>query len=66
MFDRAHYLDPSLLTNNATAGNAFQSYLQHDPKLIEYSYPIFRSVIDELKTEIDRLKIWRERVGKYA
>ena len=46
-----HYLDPSLLTNNATAGNAFQSYLQHDPKLIEYSYPIFRSVIDELKTE---------------
>ena len=46
-----HYLDPSLLTNNAAAGDAFQNYIAADPKLIEYSDPIFRKVIADLKTE---------------
>lgn len=46
-----HYMDPSLLTNNASAGDAFQNYLAADPKLIEYSDPIFRKVIADLKTE---------------
>ena len=46
-----HYMDPSLLTNNAAAGDAFQNYIAADPKLIEYSDPIFRKVIADLKTE---------------
>src|SRR3979411_335557 len=37
-----HYMDPSLLANNAAAGDAFQNYIAADPKLIEYSDPIFR------------------------
>ena len=46
-----HYMDPSLLKNNASAGAAFQSYLDADPKLIEFSDPIFRTVISQLKSE---------------
>src|SRR5450432_2275311 len=46
-----HYMDPSLLVNNADAGIAFQTYLQYDPKLVEYSDPIFRAVIAQLITE---------------
>jgi len=46
-----HYMDPSLLTNNAAAGDAFQNYIAADPKLIEYSDPIFRKVMADLKTE---------------
>lgn len=46
-----HYMDPSLLSNNAPAGDAFQNYVAADPKLIEYSDPIFRKVIADLKTE---------------
>ena len=44
-----HYMDPSLLKNNAAGGAAFQAYLDADPKLIEFSDPIFRTVIDQLK-----------------
>jgi hypothetical protein len=46
-----HYLDPSLLKNNASTGAAFQAYLDADPKLIEFSDPIFRAVISQLKSE---------------
>ncbi|HEX3079831.1 MAG TPA: metallophosphoesterase [Puia sp.] len=46
-----HYMDPSLLKNNASAGAAFQAYLDADPKLIEFSDPIFRTVISQLKSE---------------
>jgi len=46
-----HYMDPSLLKNNAAAGAAFQAYLDQDPKLIEYSDPIFRQCISQIKSE---------------
>lgn len=46
-----HYLDPSLMQNNAANGIAFQSYLAADPKLIEFSGPIFKEVISELLNE---------------
>jgi 3',5'-cyclic AMP phosphodiesterase CpdA len=46
-----HYMDPSLLKNNASAGQAFQDYLNADPKLIEFSDPIFRTVMEKLKSE---------------
>jgi 3',5'-cyclic AMP phosphodiesterase CpdA len=46
-----HYMDPSLLKNNAAAGAAFQAYLDQDPKLIEFSDPIFRQCISQLKAE---------------
>jgi predicted phosphodiesterase len=46
-----HYMDPSLLKNNASAGAAFQAYLDADPKLIEFSDPIFRTVIKQLISE---------------
>jgi predicted phosphodiesterase len=44
-----HYMDPSLVKNNAAGGAAFQAYLDADPKLIEFSDPIFRTVIGQLK-----------------
>jgi len=37
-----HYLDPSLMKNGAANGVAFQTYLNYDPKLLEFSDPIFR------------------------
>ncbi|HEY4936579.1 MAG TPA: metallophosphoesterase [Puia sp.] len=46
-----HYMDPSLLKNNASAGAAFNAYLDADPKLIEFSDPIFRKVVSQLKSE---------------
>ncbi len=46
-----HYMDPSLLKNNASTGAAFQAYLDADPKLIEFSDPIFKTVIAQLKSE---------------
>lgn len=46
-----HYMHPSLLINNGAAGAAFQNYLNEDPKLIQYSDPIWRQVMAELKTE---------------
>jgi len=46
-----HYMDPSLLKNNANTGAAFQAYLDADPKLIEFSDPIFRTVMAQLKSE---------------
>ena len=46
-----HYLDPSLMQNNAAAGAAFQAYLAQDPKLIEYSDPIFRNILSKLSRE---------------
>jgi len=46
-----HYMHPSLLGADGAAGLAFQNYLNQDPKLVEYSDPIFRKVMEELKTE---------------
>ena len=43
-----HYMDASLLKNNAVAGAAFQAYLDQDPKLIQYSDPIFRQCISQV------------------
>jgi hypothetical protein len=43
-----HYMDPSLLKNNANNGVAFNAYLDADPKLIEFSDPIFRNAITQL------------------
>jgi predicted MPP superfamily phosphohydrolase len=46
-----HYMSPSLLKNGAANGAAFQAYLAADPKLLEYSDPIFRKVISQLKRD---------------
>lgn len=46
-----HYMDPSLLKNNANTGAAFNAYLDADPKLIEFSDPIFRNAISQIKAE---------------
>ena len=46
-----HYMHPSLLINNGAAGTAFQNYVNQDPKLVEYSDPIFRNVLTDLKAE---------------
>ncbi len=46
-----HYMDPSLLINNGAAGTAFQNYLDQDPKLVQYSDPIFRNVLVDIKSE---------------
>ncbi|MEO5892531.1 MAG: metallophosphoesterase [Ferruginibacter sp.] len=46
-----HYMDPSLLINNGAAGTAFQNYLDQDPKLVQYSDPIFRRVLAQIKAE---------------
>jgi 3',5'-cyclic AMP phosphodiesterase CpdA len=43
-----HYMDGSLLKNNAATGLAFQNYLAADPKLLEYSDPIFRQCISQV------------------
>src|SRR5258705_5145774 len=44
-----HYMDPSLLINNGASGTAFQNYVDQDPKLVQYSDPIFRKVMAEIK-----------------
>lgn len=46
-----HYMDPSLIANNGAAGAAFQNYVNDDPKLLEYSAPIFVAVLAQLKSE---------------
>ncbi|MEP7141507.1 MAG: metallophosphoesterase [Ferruginibacter sp.] len=46
-----HYMHPSLLGANGASGLAFQNYLNQDPKMVEYSDPIFRKVLAELRTE---------------
>ncbi len=43
-----HYMDASLLKNNAAAGAAFQGYLDQDPKLIEFSDAIFRQCMRQV------------------
>ena len=43
-----HYMDRSLLRNHAESGAAFQAYLDQDPKLIQYSDPIFRQCMKQL------------------
>src|SRR5450432_105340 len=43
-----HYMAAALLKNNAASGAAFQSYLDQDPKLIEFSDPIFRQCIAQV------------------
>lgn len=46
-----HYMHPSLLINNGAAGTAFQNYVNQDPKLVQFSDPIFRNVLADLKSE---------------
>jgi len=46
-----HYMDASLLKHNAASGAAFQAYLAADPKLLEYSDPIFRKCISLIIAE---------------
>ena len=43
-----HYMDPSLLMNGAENGLAFQTYLAYDPKLIQFSDPIFRTTLSKI------------------
>jgi predicted MPP superfamily phosphohydrolase len=43
-----HYLDATLLKNGAAEGAAFQTYLNSDPKLIEFSGPILEKAISEI------------------
>lgn len=46
-----HYMAPSLLMNGAENGLAFQTYLAYDPKLIQFSDPIFRTAISKIQRE---------------
>jgi 3',5'-cyclic AMP phosphodiesterase CpdA len=46
-----HYMHPSLLINNGAAGAALQNYVNQDPKLVQFSDPIFRNVLADLKSE---------------
>ncbi|MEJ7588599.1 MAG: metallophosphoesterase [Ferruginibacter sp.] len=46
-----HYMHPSLLINGGADGIAFQNYIAQDPKLVQYSDPIWRQVVSELKNE---------------
>jgi hypothetical protein len=46
-----HYMSSSLLKNNAASGAAFQAYLDQDPKLIQYSDPIFRQCMKQVIAE---------------
>ncbi|HTE09397.1 MAG TPA: metallophosphoesterase [Chitinophagaceae bacterium] len=46
-----HYMDPSLLGKGGAAGAAFQAYLDADPKMVQYSDPIFRKVLADVKQE---------------
>ena len=46
-----HYMAPSLLLNGAEYKEPFQTYLAQDPKLLEYSSWIFKTVINDLKAE---------------
>jgi 3',5'-cyclic AMP phosphodiesterase CpdA len=46
-----HFMDPSLLPEDPASNPYFQYYLAKDPKLIEFSDPIFREVIAELMAE---------------
>jgi predicted MPP superfamily phosphohydrolase len=43
-----HYMDPSLLIAD---GAAFQTYLAYDPKLLQFSDPIFRTALSKIKLE---------------
>jgi 3',5'-cyclic AMP phosphodiesterase CpdA len=43
-----HFLDQTLLKNNASEGAAFQTYLNYDQKLIEFSEPILKEAISEI------------------
>lgn len=43
-----HYLDATLLKNDAANGAAFQTYLNYDPKLIEFSGPILTKAISQI------------------
>ncbi len=43
-----HFLDPALLSNGAAQGVAFQTYLNTDPKLIEFSGPILKKALYEI------------------
>ena len=46
-----HFMHPSLLANGAVNGTAFQSYLDQDPKLLQYSPFVLQNVIMDLKRE---------------
>ena len=46
-----HYMHPSLLKNDGANGTAFQNYLLQDPKLLQFSDPIFSNVIGQIRIE---------------
>lgn len=46
-----HYMHPSLLGPGGATGAAFLNYLNQDPKLVEFSDPIWRQVMATLKEE---------------
>jgi len=46
-----HYMAASLLKNHAENGVAFQAYLDQDPKLIEFSDPIFKECMKQILAE---------------
>ena len=46
-----HYMHPSLLGENGATGLAFQNYVNQDPKMVQFSDPIFREVFAEIKKE---------------
>ncbi len=46
-----HYMDPSLLVNGGENGKAFLSYLDQDPKLVQFSASIFKKVLGDVRAE---------------
>jgi len=46
-----HYMAPELLLNGAENGEAFQAYLAYDPKLLQFSDPIFRTALSKIQRE---------------
>jgi len=46
-----HYLAPDLLINGAENGEAFQTYLAYDPKLLHFSDPLFRTALSKIQRE---------------
>jgi 3',5'-cyclic AMP phosphodiesterase CpdA len=50
-----HFMDPSLLPQDPASNTFFQDYLAKDPKLIEFSNPIFRKVVSDLINEKPKL-----------
>lgn len=46
-----HYMAPSLLANDAENGEAFLNYINADPKLVQFSDPIFKEALSKLSED---------------